>query len=281
MRRLLYTLTIYLFLPFCMNAQESSEPVAFRELSDSIRYAGLDELLEEFYAAIVYEPIENKCAEMDNLIETCTDSLTRQHVAMKIYEHYRHTKLMGEEAVAIHIFDKWFATDKIVMRGEFAKIDAEIFANFNRHSLIGMKATPVELKKPLWGTMTIPMEGRMGVLFFYDTDCAKCKLEAQILPSVLKEVDFPLNFYAVYAGQSKESWKDFRKNFKIKNRSIKTYHLWDPEMDSNYQRYYAVTGTPRMYFVLEDGEIIGRRLEVANLQEIIKYIKIVNGSKEE
>ncbi len=273
-----------MLLPLNINAQKHairSEEAAAKALADSVRLAGLDELLKEFYVAIVHEPTENKCAEMDMLIETCKDSLTRQHVALKIFDHYRYTRIMGEEAVAIHIFDKWFASDKIPMRSDFDRIDAEMFANFNRHSLIGMKATPVELKKPYCGKMTIPVEGRMGILFFYDTDCAKCRLEAQVLPSVLDEVDFPVDFYAVYAGQSKRNWRAFRKNFKISNKSVKLYHLWDPEMDSNYQRYYSVTGTPRMYFVLEDGEILGRRLEVTNLQEIIKYISIVNGSQED
>ena len=51
------------------------------------RYAGLDSLLTEFYAALVPEEIEVKNAEMDRLIETCHDSLTRQHVALEIFNH--------------------------------------------------------------------------------------------------------------------------------------------------------------------------------------------------
>ena len=43
---------------------------------------------------------------------------------------------------------------------------------------------------------------------------------------------------------------------------------------------YGITATPKMYVVLEDGEIIGRRLEVVNLQEIIYYVTLVQNGPE-
>ena len=94
---------------------------------------------------------------------------------------------------------------------------------------------------------------------------------------MLSQVDFPMNFYAVYVGTDKGEWKAFRRNFRIPGRKVRLHHLWDPDMDSDYQKYYGVTGTPRMFVVWKDGEILGRRLEVANLQEIIHYISITDG----
>ena len=129
--------------------------------------------------------------------------------------------------------------------------------------------------------MTVPVPGRKAVLFFYDTSCAKCRLESQLLPPVLDDVKFPMDFYAVYTGADRREWRGFRRRLKTKNRNVKIYHLWDPEMDSDYQLMYGVTGTPKMYFVLEDGEIIGRRLEVVNLQEIIHYVTLVQNGPEE
>ena len=246
------------------------------------RYAGLDSLLTEFYAALVPEDIEVKNAEMDRLIETCRDSLTRQHVTLQIFDHYRHARIMGEEAVAVHIYDEWIATGKVRTRSEFEQLEAEIFATFNRNSLLGMKAAEVTLRKPGGGRMTIPAEGRKGVIFFYDTSCSKCRLEMQLLPPVLEDIEFPVDFYAVYTGADRGEWRDVRSSFRLRNRNVRLIHLWDPEMDSDYQLMYGVTATPRMFFVLEDGEIIGRRLEVVNLQEIIHYVTLVqNGPEEE
>ena len=118
------------------------------------------------------------------------------------------------------------------------------------------------------------------MLFFYDTSCAKCRLESELLPPVLDGVKFPMDFYAVYTGTDRGEWRKFRRRLKTGNDNVSIIHLWDPEMDSDYQLMYGITATPKMYFVLEDGEIIGRRLEVVNLQEIIYYVTLVQNGPE-
>lgn len=246
---------------------------------DIDRFQPLDSLLTQFYSALSHEPNSVKCNEMDNLIGTCHDSLSRQHVALQIYDHYSHSRLMGEEEVAIYVYDTWFKSGLVKPRSEFEEMDMQLFCNFNRNSLIGMKAPEVTLYKPCGGRMTIPQGGRVATMMFYDTSCAKCRLEVQVLPGVMEKVDFPMDFYAVYAGSDKASWRRFRKNFKFNNKNIRVYHLWDPDMESDYQRMYGVIATPKMYVALEDGEIVGRRLEVVNLQEIIHYISAVYGKE--
>ncbi len=253
----------------------------FAQTDSLYRYAGLDSLLTQFYATLERESIEAKNAEFDSLISSCRDSLTRQHVTLSVFDHYRHSRVMGEEAVAIHVYDDWLASGLVRTATDIELMDAQIFADFNRSSLIGMQAPKVRLLKPCGGGSTVPADGRTAVLFFYDTSCAKCRIESRMLPSVLSQVDFPMNFYAVYVGTDKREWRTFRKNFKISSRRVKLHHLWDPEMDSDYQKYYGVTGTPRLFVVYRDGEIIGRRLELDNLQEIIHYISITDGQAKE
>lgn len=248
---------------------------------DVDRYRGLDSLLAQFYTALERADIDEKNREFDGLISACTDSLTRQHVTLRILNHYMHSRVMGEEAVAIHIFDEWLGSGKVSATSEFEYMEAEMFANCNRRSLLGMTARKLVLKKPSGIRKTIPEDGRISVLFFYDTACAKCRMESLVLPSVLDDVDFPMNFYAIYTSDNARDWRAFRRNFKIKNRKVRLVHLWDPEMDSSYHLMYGVTGTPRMFLIWSDGEIMGRRLEVENLSEMIRYIKMVNGQEKE
>jgi len=239
------------------------------------RYSGLDSLLTQFYRSLEQEDCDVKATEFDGLIEICRDSLTRQHVTLQIFDHYSHSRVMGEESVAIHIFDKWIASGLVKTRSEFEYMDDELFANFNRNSLIGMDAPEVALFTPCGARRSLPTVGKTCILFFYDTACAKCRLETQVMPSVLREVDFPVDLYAVYVGTVKKDWTAFRRNFKLRNRNIRTIHLWDPEMDSGYQKEYAVIGTPRVFVVEPDGAIIGRRLEMANLVEMIPVMRAV------
>lgn len=271
MRRILFIL-LMLAASLRLAAQEQPD--------STYRYSGLDDLLSQFYVTLERADMGDKCREMDGLIETCKDSLTRQHVTMSILDHYQHSRVMGEEAVAIYVYDKWVASGKVKARGDFEQLILDQFVLFNRDNLIGMTARPVELFKPCRGTKTVPVPGKVNVLFFFDTMCSKCRLETQLLPSVLNEVDFPLEFVAVYVGDDKRQWRDYRRNFKIRNRKVRVTHLWDPAVESDYQKAYAVLATPRMYVVWKDGEIIGRRLEVENLKEVLHYISIANAEKE-
>lgn len=274
MLRKLATIILAALLPLSLAAGQD----------DQERYAALDSLLREFYTAMQSETVEVKNAEFDALIATCRDSLLRQHVTLRVFNHYMHSRVMGEEGVAIHIYDTYLKPGLVKTTSEFELLEAEMFANCNRRSLVGMQAEKITLFNPCGARKTIPEDnGAVSVIFFYDTSCAKCRLEAVAMPEVLAEVDFPMNFYAVYTGYDKKSWADFRRNFKLtkSRRHVRLVHLWDPEMDSMYQLIYGVTATPRIFLIWTDGEIIGRRLEVVNLQQMIDYIKIVNGTKEE
>ena len=254
---------------------------AAAQIDTTGRYAGLDSLLTQFYTALEREEADIKNAEFDTLIGSCRDSLTRQHVALSVFDHYRFSRIMGEEAVAVHIYDEWIEPGRVATRSEFELFEAERFALENRKTLLGMTAPKVTLKKVCGGKKTIPDDGRISVLFFYSPGCAKCRLETHVLPSVLAEVQFPMNFYAVNTDTDRRAWKAFRKALGTTNRKVRMIHLWDPEMESSMLIDYGIFSTPKVFVAMEDGEIIGRRLEMENLLQIIQYINILYGEEKE
>ena len=247
---------------------------------EAARYAPLDSLLTQFYGALLYDDIETKNAEFDNLIASCTDSLMRQHVALTVFDHYRYSRVMGEEAVAVHLYDEWIATGKVQPRSEFELFEAERFSLEHRSTLIGMRAPQLTLRTPCGGRRTIPVDDRACVLMFYSPECSKCRLEAIALPSVLDKVEFPMNFYAIDVDADKRAFKAFRKSLKTKNKKVKMIHLWDPESETTLLLDYGVFSTPKI-FVVWEGEILGRRLEMDSLQEIIQYINMLSGQEKE
>ena len=247
---------------------------------DSLAFAKLDAMLQNYTDALERESAEVKSAECDFLISSVKDSLTTQHIALWLYDHYKESPVMGDEAVAIHVYDNWFKDGTIAMRSEFDKLDADIFTTFNRSTLLGMKAPQVDLLNPCGRKIRIPQEGSHSVLFFFDTSCAKCQIESKVLPGILEKIEFPTRFYAVYCGHDKKAWRKFRCSFKVRNRNVGIVHAWDPEMETDYLRLYGVISTPRLYFTDTDGEILGRRLEAESLAELIQYINAYYGQKE-
>lgn len=243
-------------------------------IPDSTVFARLDSLMDSYCEAMMAESLETKCGEVDFLIGSASDSLVRQHIALHLYEHYVDAPLMGEEAVAIHIYDKWFEPGIVKMRGEFDLMAAEVFAKFNRSTLLGMQAPVTELADPEGIKHRIPSEGRLSVLYFHRPDCSKCRLFTAALPGVLDASKPELDFTAVYCGSDAGEWAQFRSNFVIQNPKVHLIHLWDPEFESNYQVLYGVISTPRLYLISEDGTVLGRRLEPENLAEMLDIIAI-------
>lgn len=259
---------------------------AFAQLDSTVR-AALDKRLSEYFAAIEFEGPETQKGECDFLIDTCVDSLMRQHVALSAYEHYRDSKVMGAEAVAIHVFDKWFDSGKVKMRDENELLSARIFAEFNRRSLIGSQApemTLFDMDGDLIALFDEPSD-RFAVLYFYDTSCSTCKVQSILLSNLFREEDFPVDFIAVYASDNEDEWRGYvsdRLTFDAPGMRVR--HMWDPGLDSDFQRKYGVIQTPRMFLIAPDGTILGRGLDVRALgmmlHDIFDEVELEYGNDE-
>lgn len=249
------------------------------QAQDSLRFSKLDSLLNVYVVAIREDLPENKMAEMNFLIDSAKDSITKAHIALWLFDYYKQSPLMGEEELAIYIYDSYIQTGIVAPRSEFDAMDAKLFVDFNRSSLLGMQAPQITLFKPCGGEQTIPQKGKTALIWFYDSSCGKCKMEAKLLPSIIEQhATKPINFYAVYSGQSKKDWRNFRKAFRLRSKNVKLVHLWDPTISSDYLRQYGVISTPKLFMVEAGGLIIGRRLELDNLPQMFELDLIISQS---
>ena len=267
MKGLLHILVVVLLL-FIAGAETSAQQL------DSTVSKSLDTKLHEYFKAIERENLDMQRGECDFLIETCSDSLIRQYVALTIYDHYRDSQVMGAESVAIHVYDTWFSTGKVSMKNEAEFFAAKVFADFNRQSLIGCKAPELVMTGSDGETYEVlgnsQAEGRFTVLYFYDTECTTCRMQTHLLKHLLEAEDFPIELLAVYADDDRNAWQEYidgQLSFDAPEISVK--HLWDPELSSDFQRKYGVIQTPRMFLIAPDGTILGRELDVPALAQML------------
>ena len=237
---------------------------------DSLQLAALDAKLEEFFAALATEPVAAKNAEADFLIGSCTTDAVRDHVAIRIYDHFINSPLMGDEGVAVHLTDTWFAPGKAHFTNEIDLMNARIYAEFNRASLLGEKAPVLEALDPSGRKVRVPGEDRLSILYLYDTDCAKCKLETMQLQQAFGSGSVPVDFYAFYTGSNAEAWASYRPQLDLP--ALQVIHVWDPELDSDFQRLYGVLQTPRMFLMDRNGIVIGRGLDTPGLQQLLAQV---------
>lgn len=268
--------------------------------ADSSKFAALGLKLEEYYDAMKHESLSVQEAECDFLIETATDPDLRQYIAQHIYEHFSGSAVMGLENVAVHVFDKWFADGTLAMTTPDAYAEARTYADFNRRSLIGCRAPALELERPdgvaenIFGLASpsgISTDstnsghssnkdsdgGRFSVLFFYDADCPKCRLQIRLLNALFSKKNYPVDLYAVYVGDDRQRWTEiFANEFVARFQSkfpdmpdVMVHHFWDPTLASDFQRKYGVTQTPRMFLIGPDGTIVGRGLDAVALETML------------
>ena len=263
---------------------------AYAQELDSLKRQALSDKLQEYFEALVHETLPVQQQECDFLIESATDSLVRQFVAETVFNHFVDSKVMGAENVAVHVFDNWFLNGKVKMKDERDFITAKVFADFNRQSLLGKKAPALVMDNPEGEAVNLfgkeDSGGKFRVLYFYDTSCAKCRLETILLRNLLQVRKYPVELYAVYAGDDHSAWNAYvKESFMPDSSSFKTVHMWDPELDSDFQRLYAVVQTPRMFLVGPDGTILGRGLDTKALEQLLDGIfaapeELVYGSDE-
>ena len=226
-------------------------------------YPELGAKLDQYFVALAGEPVSVQNEECDFLIETCQDSLVRQYTALKIYDHYLKSKIMGDDAVAVHVARKWFLSGAVKMKSQEDAFHAQLFVQFNENSLIGNPAPALTLFAPDSSTLRIPAKNTYSVLYFYDTGCATCKKETPRLQKLIDSGKFPVTVYAIYVGASAEEWAEYREKF------TGVTHLWDPDITSDWQLLYGVLQTPRMFLVNPTGTIIGRGLDTPALEILL------------
>ncbi len=240
--------------------------------TDSSRFAALGLKLAEYYDAMKYESLDVQKSECDFLIESATDSDLRQFIAQDIYDHYIDSPVMGSENVAVYVYDKWFAEGKLNMRSQEELLDAKVHADFNRQSLIGCQAPYLNMES-IDGTRVCLFDagnrpGVFRVLYFYDTDCAKCKMETMFLNALFASKDYPVEFYAIYVGDKRQEWEHYvAEQF---TSVPDAFHLWDPSLDSDFQNKYGVVRTPRLLLIDPEGVIIGRGLDTQALDLLLE-----------
>ena len=277
MKRLFTILLAFVGLSFTSNAQQL----------DSLKRASLDAKLEEYVAAIEPAGPDAQMEECDFLIESCSDSLVKQYVALRLYDHYLSSKVMGAESVAIHILDRWFFTGEVRMPNDVDLLNARVYADFNRSSLLGAQAPRLDVRNMAGEGVTlydVPSK-RYSVLYFYDTGCARCKIETIKIRSLLEAEEYPIDLYAFYTGDNEDAWREYvGERFALDAEGVNVVHLWDPEIDSDFQRKYGVLQTPKMFLIRPDGKIAGRELDTDALGQILSSlfaeVKLTYGGKE-
>ena len=235
--------------------------------------------LDKYFQNLVSPTADSLIKETDQmLLQSRSAKEMYQYLMVHFVQQYINPVYMGQDAVFVHLFEKYINAGK----AEFFTPQYKDFATKRAYSLmanlIGQPAPQLDMAdtadKPL---PLYTLKGAFTVICFWDPTCSHCK---EVVPKVdsifqAKWRSDGVQLYGVKVDGTKEEWLKF----------IKEHHLtgWNHvyqqkvkeeeesrEKRAGYRQLYDVYQTPLLYLLDNDKRIIAKKLSYLQIDEVIR-----------
>jgi thiol-disulfide isomerase/thioredoxin len=205
------------------------------------------------------------------------DSDLFKYVVNWTTHHYESSKIMGHDAVFVHMVFTYFITRQAPWVDEVQLTNIIDKAMRISPNLIGSIAPFITLPDDKGVVQDMhSIEAPFTILFFYDPDCGHCKKETPLVKETLeKYMDRGVKVYAVCTEFDDVMWKEFIVEFGVED----WINVNDIENTSNFRGKYNVMGTPRLFVLDAKKKIIAKQIDAAALDEILENEFKILGNK--
>ncbi len=194
-------------------------------------------------------------------------------------DEYINPKYMGQDAVFVHLFDKYHSKGLSTWLNEKQMETITRRAYMQMANLIGEKAANLEMidtagkPKALYN-----QEAAYTVVIFWDPTCGHCKEELPRIDSVYRATwkDEHVKIYAVLSEpKEKEGWikyineqhiTDWTHVYQTKEAETADVEAKRP----SFRQLYDVTQTPTLYLLDSEKRIIGKKLTWTQLNDLLQ-----------
>jgi thiol-disulfide isomerase/thioredoxin len=210
-----------------------------------------------------------------------------QYVVSYITSNYERSKIMGMDAVFVHMVENYYITDQCdwIDSTELVKIADR--AQKIAPNLIGRKAAEFHdfygrpfMKDTLGILHTLnEIEANYTVLVFFGPTCGHCKKE---IPKIKNNVDslisagYDIKTFAVATEFDIAEWKNFINDQKtgewINVADINHDDEGNPVASSDWRDKYDIYSTPVIYLLDSEKKIVAKRITHTQISEIISRI---------
>ena len=220
-----------------------------------------------------------------------------QYVVSYITSTYERSKIMGMDAVFVHMVENYYMTGEAywVEEDQLKKIEER--AEKIAPNLIGrpaprflnqlgypfMKNENDEIKR------LYDINSKYTLLIFYSPDCGHCK---KVVPKVklvidsltskpnlqnLKHKQIDISVYAVQTEFDKEAWIKLIKEFELEDWTnvcdIQTDPDGNPAASSNWRDEYDIYSTPVIYLLDQNKKILAKRIDYKQIAKVISRLE--------
>lgn len=197
-------------------------------------------------------------------------------------DEFINPKYMGQDAVFVHLFEKYHSKGASPWLNEKQMESISRRAYMQMANLIGEKAADLDMLNPEdKPTSLYSLNADYTIVCFWDPNCGHCKEEVPRLDSIYRASwqKHNLKIFAVLTPDGKQNvkpeWLAFIKEHNIGDwaHAYKTKEMEDADLAAqkpSFRQLYDIIMTPTIYLLDKDKRIIGKKLTLLQLNELLE-----------
>ena len=234
-----------------------------------LRTTVFDTRIKRFIKDYIVKIPDSIDVAVDEIIaKSKVDSTVFQFVTVMLLNEYATSKIMGFDAVYIHIVDQYYKTGQAFWLDDVGLYKIIANADKVRPTLIGKPAPQLIMQDtsgndvPLYG-----LSSKYTVVIFWDVDCGHCKKEMPKIENIYPQLKgYGAEVYAAYTQEEWDKWKKW-----LREKKYPWVNVGNVKLKSDYQIRYNVDQTPLILILDKNKKIIAKKIGADQILEIIQH----------
>lgn len=234
---------------------------------------------DTYFRNIIYPLPDSIKAEADKILMMAMKNREMfKFILSKLIDRYINPEYMGQDAVFVHLFEKYIAPGMADWLNEKQKKFVFDRAYSLMANLVGEKAAPLDLVDTAGNPVPLyNINAKYTVICFWDATCGHCKEVVPKVDSIFKAKwkAQGVVLYGVMTDGGKESWVRY-----IKDNNLSDWiHAYQPEEmkqadyaagRANFRQLYDIVSTPKLFLLDKEKRILAKQLTFDQLDDLLQ-----------
>jgi thiol-disulfide isomerase/thioredoxin len=240
-----------------------------------------EDKLDRYFTQLVAPHPDSVNKEMDYMLSFAkANAEMERFLLLRFVNRYYSQRYMWEDAVFVHLYEKYFATNPPSWLSEQGKKTITDRAYSLMANIFGSPATEIQLPDSTGKSISLyGLKKEYTLVIFWDPLCGHCKETLPKIDSVyqLRWKSQGLGVYAV-AKENEGTRKDWLSFIRDKNLGHWSHVYYSKEAEKErvsnnvpgYSQLYDVQSFPTLYLLDKDKRIVAKKLSFEQIDEILQ-----------
>lgn len=240
-----------------------------------------EDKLDKYFNQLVVPQPDSVIREIDNMLSYAViNEEMNRFLLVKFVNRYLNQKYMWEDAVFVHLFEKYFANKNYSWLNDKGRKTITDRAYSLMANIMGTPASDIELPDSTGNLVSLyAQNAEYTVVAFWDPTCGHCK---EVLPKLdsfyiakWKAQGIKLFAVAKETDGTKKDWLSFINESHLQEWTHVYYSKADDKARTDagipgYSQLYDVQSFPTLYLLDKDKRIIAKKLAYDQIDEVLK-----------